>query len=88
VVASGSVNVAADVPVNTSILSVEPAVVLLEKEVYFVDNDPLTSNVELGVVVPIPICAFVAVASREINNNRKRCFIAGGFVIVDFMIKF
>ena len=63
VVASGSVKVVADVPVNTSILSDEPAVVLAENEVYFVESDPRTSNVELGLVVPIPICAFADTAS-------------------------
>jgi hypothetical protein len=54
-VASGRVRVVAEVPPKTSVLSVAPAVVALVKAVYFAESDPLTSRVELGDVVPIPI---------------------------------
>ena len=59
VVASGNVSVAGDVPVNTSRLSDDPAVVLAENDVYFAERDPLTSKVELGLVVPMPIWAWL-----------------------------
>jgi hypothetical protein len=55
--AVGNVRVVAVVPVNTSRLSVAVAVVLVVNDLYPVDSDPLTSNVEFGLVVPIPICA-------------------------------
>ena len=53
-VASGKVRVAAEVPVNTSILSDVPAVVFVLNAVYLVAIEPRTSNVELGEVVPTP----------------------------------
>lgn len=85
VVASGNVNVAADVPVNTSILSVDAAVVLAENDVYLADNEPLISNVELGAVVPIPICAFAFIIKKERINKRIRFFIIDGIGIIRFI---
>jgi hypothetical protein len=73
-VASGSVSVVADVPVKTSILSDAPAVVAVVKDVYLVEKDPLTSSVELGVVVPIPTCAWLYVPIR-ITVAKNRIFI-------------
>ena len=72
--AVGSVSVAADVPVNTRKLSVAAAVVLPVKLVTAVDSDPLTSSVELGLVVPIPTCA-----CKLIQANRKT--MANSFLI-------
>ena len=56
--AVGSVNVAADVPVNTKVLCEIVALVLVVNVVITLEKDPLTSSIEFGDVVPIPICDF------------------------------
>lgn len=63
--AVGNVSVVADVPVNKNILSDDPAVVFPVKVVSAVEKDPLTSKVELGLVVPTPICA----CANKANSN-------------------
>src|SRR3954464_6242268 len=52
--ASGSVNVAAAVPVKTKSCWLIVAAVLVVKIEGRIDIFPLTSSVELGLVVPIP----------------------------------
>lgn len=73
--AVGNVSVVADVPVNTNILSDAPAVVAPEKVVIGTENDPLTSSVELGEVVPTPTCAFNELAETASNTIIKKVFI-------------
>jgi hypothetical protein len=70
VVALGRVTVAAAVPVYTIVLSVA-AVVEPVIARYFAAKEPLTSRVEFGVVVPIPICALANTenTSMPIVNN-------------------
>jgi hypothetical protein len=53
--AEGSVMVAVDVPVKAILLSVDNRDDDDVTERKFVANDPLTSKLELGVMVPIPI---------------------------------
>jgi hypothetical protein len=59
------------VPVNNNVLSVDAAVVELVKDRELSANDPLTSKVEVGDVVPIPICAYVTVAYTHSNNTQS-----------------
>ncbi len=59
-------SVVADEPVKTKKLSEAPAVVFAEKVVTGAENEPLTSSVELGLVVPIPTCACVYTESTNI----------------------
>jgi hypothetical protein len=82
--AVGRVRVVADVPVKTRKLSLAPAVVFPENVVTGEENDPLTSSVEFGLVVPIPICEF---ANRTDNRSTEinSFFIVWIFKILDFL---
>ena len=72
-------------PVKTSRLS-EPAVVAEENAVYFAEREPLTSSVEFGDVVPMPICAIVVMPERTLNNNGISFFIVNWIWNLRFVV--
>ena len=77
--ASGNVSVQAEFPVNNKVKSVVPTdSEVVEKERLLVAIEPLTSSVVLGEVVPIPTCAFAAIA-QIVHSNR----IIGFFMRTD-----
>ena len=83
--AVGNVRVAAEVPVNTNILSDVPAVVFPVNELIAIDKDPLTSSVEFGAVVPIPTWAFITRVDREKRINKNLVFIVN-WILQDWIL--
>src|SRR5690242_11107955 len=75
--AEGSVIVAAAVPAKAILLSVDNTEADDVTERKFVANDPLTSKLELGVVVPIPIPVWLCKLCIVKTNKKQviRVFI-------------
>jgi len=89
-VASGKVAVDATVPVNTIVLSVLPMLVdAPEYERKLRDKAPLTSNVELGVVVPTPTCADAETIIKKVaERNKISVFITRDWIFLGLVLLF
>ncbi len=70
-VASGNVIVVAEVPVNAKVLSLVAALVAEENDLKLEENDPRTSSVEFGVVVPIPTWAPAVITRNKANDSKS-----------------